>query len=169
MVFCILYGVLCSSYFTIENGYHPCGTIHHPFVANLETGPAIALANKLHNVILSNNVVVSFFPVLRPASLKALKWTGADEVDGLSLVTKPENYLRCPNVHDPSHAGNERDEAIVNGFPYFRIKPGDDLRLGHFQFFRPMPGKAAPVLSFFLFRHIIDSRPPGGELPSSSI
>lgn len=142
--------------------------VNHPLIPNLEAGAAVSFANEFHKVGPSHYFVVPALPVLRPTPLKSLEQAGTDEMDWLTLIPKAKDDLRCPNVYATSHAGNECDEAIVNGFQDFGFEPGDDLFLRPGELFRPMPRKAAPVLSFFVFRHIIDSRPPGDGLPLTS-
>lgn len=151
----ILYCVPCSSQLSVVDCDYFRGTINHPFVSDLETRPAIPRTDELHNICLPQNDVVSLLPVVRPAFLESLERTGTDKVDRHTLITQSEDYLCSPYIDATSHAGNKRDEAIVNGFSDFRLKPGDDLRLGHIQFFRAVPGEAASVPPFLYFIHYL--------------
>ena len=153
-LFCIVDCVFGPAGFSVKHCDNSRRMIHHPFIPNLEARATIPGANELHDICLAHNGIVSPFPLIAPAALESLERAGTDKMDRFVFVPKPENYLCSPYIDSTSHAGNERDEAIVNGFSDFRLKPGDDLRLGHIQFFRAMPGETASVLSFFLFSQL---------------
>ena len=95
---------LSSAFFSVENGFNSGSVINHPFIWDLETGSTVAFTDIFHEVCCRKYLSVCCLPFLAPTALKSLIGTSTHQLNIVTLITKSQHDLGCPDVHASCHS-----------------------------------------------------------------
>jgi len=154
----VIYRVFGSALFAGEHSDDSGCVVYHPFVPDLEAGAGVPRTDVLHEVRCRQNIIILLLPVLTPALFKAIVWTGADQLDGVSFAAQPYDDLGSPDINTPCHARNIDIQSVSDCLTdlLFQILP--DAPLAADQLLRAVSSEAHSVGSLLGLSHT-DSLP----------